>query len=125
MNKERVICLLLIVTAIITRAQDIMRLESHADECAEKSYLLSEAFSTYLACLRQTNEKAAQLRLIGKVTNMMTEDHFLNKKDFATIDSILDISRTTFGNDQTVFLPLLEKRILLSTSFDNHYQYEF
>ena len=125
MNKERVICLLLIVTAIISRAQDIMRLETYADECAEKSYLLSDAFSTYLACLRQTNENAAQLRIIGKVTNLMTEDHFLNKKDFATIDSILDISRTTFGNDQTVFLPLLEQRILLSSSFDSNFQYEF
>ena len=65
--KKAITFFLLLISTLISTAQDLTQLETQADEWSKKSFTQSKALSGYLACFRQTKDKDVRLRVMDKM----------------------------------------------------------
>ena len=123
--KKAIIFFLLLISTLISTAQDLTQLETQADEWSKKSFTQSKALSGYLACFRQTKDKDVRLRVMDKMCMVINNKRILLSKDVIVVDSLLDEGRNYFGKDTKHYLPLLEQRIIKASNSAGKYQKEF
>ena len=123
--KKAFVLFLLLISTLISTAQDLNQLETQADVWSKKSYTQSKALCGYLACFRQTKDKDARLRVMDKMSTVITNRKILVSKDAIVVDSLLDEGRNPFGKDAKHYLPLLEQRIIKASNSAEKYQKEF
>lgn len=123
--KKTILLLLLNIILFGINAQNIAELENQADEWSKKSYSQTKALSSYLLCLKQTQNKETQMRIMDKTTSIIENRRILHNNDAVIIDSIIDEARIKYGNDIKYYLPLIEQRIMKSSSSAEKYMQEF
>lgn len=123
--KKTFLFFLLLISTLISTAQDLSQLENQADEWSVKSYTQSKALSGYLACFRQAKANDTRLRMMDKMSMVIKNRIILVNKDAIVIDSLLDEGRNSYGKDTKHYLPLLEQRIIKASNSAEKYQKEF
>ena len=116
---------LVLMSTLISTAQDLNQLETQADEWSKKSFTQSKALSAYLVCFKQTKDKYTRLRMMDKTSMLINNRKLIVSKDAVVVDSLLDEGRNSFGKDTKHYLPLLEQRIIKSSNSAEKYQKEF
>ena len=123
--KKIIVWIGMLLSGLSMNAQDIEQIEAQADQWARQSFSQSKALSSYLLCLKNTEDEVVICRLIDKTTGIVESRRILMSKDAAVIDSIIDGVRPFLGKDCQHFLPLLEQRVLKSSNSAGKYQKEF
>ena len=80
--KKAIIFFLLLISTLISTAQDLTQLETQADEWSKKSFTQSKALSGYLACFRQTKDKDVRLRVMDKMCMVINNKRLLLSFEF-------------------------------------------